>query len=133
MIWIVQAVLQKSASSPRLFWMIDGPIPMSENMFRPWMNTFTRSIRPNAFGNSRRVRIRFDTSRSNWLDPCPANVQVEPRTMRCFNDNRPATNDLSSSGCAVAIVADWADEIGVSLAIGPEAALASFVDSIPLI
>lgn len=67
--WIVQAVFRNRGSSPRWFWMMLGPMPTSENIWRPESTTCTRAISPNASGNNSRVRIRLLPSRSTWLAP----------------------------------------------------------------
>ena len=69
MTWMVQAVLRKSGSSPRSFWMMLGPMPMSENMVRPTRQTLTMAMSPKASGKRRRQRIRLLSSRSAWLAP----------------------------------------------------------------
>ena len=62
MIRTVHAVLRNAVSSPRWFCTIDGVVPTSLNICSPVMTTLTSAIRPNALGNKRRVKIRFEAS-----------------------------------------------------------------------
>ena len=78
----VQAVSRKSGSSPRRLCEIAGPRPMSDRLVTAMSATVTRAIMPNASGNRRRVRIRFEISRTAWAAPNPISVQAELRITR---------------------------------------------------
>src|SRR5258705_11292763 len=79
--------------------MIDGPMPTSENMASPCMNTLTTAMRPNASAYSSRHKTRLPARRSAWLPPCPTSAHTEPRTSRASRD---AGNGASSAGDDIA-------------------------------
>ncbi len=86
------------AASVRLVCTMLRAMPMSLNRPSAVISSDATDIRPNASGNSRRLRTTLDAKRTNWLASCPAMTQLPAFRMRPRNPGLGAMSMAALTG-----------------------------------